>query len=68
MAPPELSALSGLLPQLGAPFLLSLPTQQLLEVLSQPGLHRYSPAQVSTKVQYKPYTLPMWINYVLILC
>ncbi|KAM7406187.1 hypothetical protein PAMP_000580 [Pampus punctatissimus] len=45
MAPPELSALSGLLPQLGAPFLLSLPSQQLLEVLSQPGLHRYSPAQ-----------------------
>ncbi|XP_053177657.1 stereocilin [Scomber japonicus] len=45
MAPSELSALSGLLPQLGAPFLLSLPTQQLLEVLSQPGLHRYSPAQ-----------------------
>uniref|UniRef100_A0A3Q3IMP4 Stereocilin LRR domain-containing protein n=1 Tax=Monopterus albus TaxID=43700 RepID=A0A3Q3IMP4_MONAL len=46
MAPLELSALSGLLPQLGASFLLSLPSQQLLEVLSQPGLHRYSPAQV----------------------
>nr|XP_020462051.1 stereocilin-like [Monopterus albus] len=45
MAPLELSALSGLLPQLGASFLLSLPSQQLLEVLSQPGLHRYSPAQ-----------------------
>ncbi|XP_060924825.1 stereocilin [Limanda limanda] len=45
MAPSELSALSGLLPQLGASFLLSLPSQQLLEVLSQPGLHRYSPAQ-----------------------
>ncbi|XP_070759951.1 stereocilin [Enoplosus armatus] len=45
MAPPELSALSGLLPQLGASFLLSLPSQQLLEILSQPGLHRYSPAQ-----------------------
>ncbi|XP_044213565.1 stereocilin [Thunnus albacares] len=45
MAPPELFALSGLLPQLGAPFLLSLPSQQLLEVLSQPGLHRFSPAQ-----------------------
>nr|XP_043885418.1 stereocilin [Solea senegalensis] len=41
----ELSALSALLPQLGAPFLLSLPSQQLLEILSQPGLHRYSPAQ-----------------------
>ncbi|XP_040896046.1 stereocilin-like [Toxotes jaculatrix] len=45
MAPPELSALSGLLPQLGASFLLSLPSQQLLEVLSQPGLRKYSPAQ-----------------------
>ncbi|XP_008292192.1 stereocilin [Stegastes partitus] len=47
MASPELSALSGLLPQLGASFLMSLPSQQLLEVLSQPGLRRYSPAQVS---------------------
>ncbi|XP_032377271.1 stereocilin [Etheostoma spectabile] len=45
MAPAELSALSGLLPQLEASFLLSLPSQQLLEVLSQPGLHRFSPAQ-----------------------
>ncbi|XP_047437005.1 stereocilin [Mugil cephalus] len=45
MASPELSALSGLLPQLGASFLLSVPTQQLLEVLSQPGLPRYPPAQ-----------------------
>ncbi|XP_061600071.1 stereocilin [Cololabis saira] len=41
----ELSALSGLLPQLGASFLLSLPSQQLLEVLSQQGMHRYSPSQ-----------------------
>ncbi|XP_070688298.1 stereocilin [Pempheris klunzingeri] len=45
MARPELSALSGLLHQLGASFLLSLPSKQLLEILSQPGLHRYSPAQ-----------------------
>ncbi|KAF0043246.1 hypothetical protein F2P81_004583 [Scophthalmus maximus] len=45
MSPQELSALSGLLPQLGASFLLSLPSQQLLEVLSQPGIHKYSPAQ-----------------------
>ncbi|KAF6722704.1 Stereocilin [Oryzias melastigma] len=45
MASPQLSALSGLLPHLGAPFLLSLPTQQLLEVLSKPGLHKYLPAQ-----------------------
>ncbi|XP_022061624.2 stereocilin [Acanthochromis polyacanthus] len=45
MNSPELSALSGLMPQLGASFLMSLPSQQLLEVLSQPGLRRYSPAQ-----------------------
>ncbi|XP_023153501.2 stereocilin [Amphiprion ocellaris] len=45
MNSPELSALSGLLPQLGASFLMSIPSQQLLEVLSQPGLHRFSPAQ-----------------------
>ncbi|KAM7015042.1 stereocilin [Tautogolabrus adspersus] len=44
-APPELSALSGLLPQFGVSHLLSLPSQQLVEILSQPGLHRYSPAQ-----------------------
>uniref|UniRef100_A0A3P8T5S2 Stereocilin n=1 Tax=Amphiprion percula TaxID=161767 RepID=A0A3P8T5S2_AMPPE len=49
MNSPELSALSGLLPQLGASFLMSLPSQQLLEVLSQPGLHRFSPAQNITQ-------------------
>ncbi|XP_051236397.1 stereocilin isoform X2 [Dicentrarchus labrax] len=47
MAPPDLSALSGLLPQLGASFLLSLPSQQLLEILSQPGLLKYSSAQLT---------------------
>lgn len=46
--PLQLSALSSLLPQLGAPFLLSLPSQLLLELLSQPGIHKYSPAQVSS--------------------
>ncbi|XP_029001195.2 stereocilin [Betta splendens] len=45
MAPSDLSALSGLLPQLGASFLLSLPSQQLVEVLAQPGLRSFSPAQ-----------------------
>ncbi|XP_034536394.1 stereocilin [Notolabrus celidotus] len=44
-APAELSALSDLSSQLGTSFLLSLPSQQLLEVLTQPGSHRYSPAQ-----------------------
>lgn len=47
MDPLQLAALGGLLPQLGAPFLLSLPSQLLLELLSQPGITRYSPAQVS---------------------
>ncbi|XP_068612610.1 stereocilin [Brachionichthys hirsutus] len=42
---PALSVLSSLLPQLGASFLLPLPSQQLLEILSQPGLHTYPPAQ-----------------------
>lgn len=46
--PLQLSALSSLLPQLGAPFLLSLPSQLLFKLLSQPGIHRYSPAQVSS--------------------
>ncbi|KAM4597444.1 stereocilin [Fundulus diaphanus] len=41
----ELSALSALLPQLGASILLSLPSQRLLEILSQPGFHTYPPAQ-----------------------
>ncbi|XP_067342851.1 stereocilin [Channa argus] len=45
MSLPELSALRGLLPELGASFVLHLPSSQLLEVLSQPGLHRYPPAQ-----------------------
>ncbi|KAM3625394.1 uncharacterized protein V6R79_011379 [Siganus canaliculatus] len=45
LTPSELSALSAVLPQLGASFLLSLSSQQLLEILSQPGVHRYSPAQ-----------------------
>lgn len=49
-APSDLSALSGLLPQLGASFLLSLPSQQLIQVLSQPGLSPYTPAQVSGEV------------------
>ncbi|CAJ1049138.1 stereocilin [Xyrichtys novacula] len=45
VGPSELPALRALLPQLGASFLLSLPSQQLLDILTQPGLHRYSPAQ-----------------------
>ncbi|XP_077374409.1 stereocilin isoform X2 [Festucalex cinctus] len=45
MAPAELTGLSALLPQLGASFLLSLPSQQLLELLSKPGIDRFSPAQ-----------------------
>ncbi|XP_029987138.1 stereocilin isoform X2 [Sphaeramia orbicularis] len=45
LAPQALSSLSGLLPELGASFLLSLPSQKLIEILTQPGLHMYSPAQ-----------------------
>lgn len=55
MEPLHLSALSGLLPQLGAPFLLLLPSQLLLELLSQPGIHRYSPAQVSREVSSQAF-------------
>ncbi|XP_056135330.1 stereocilin [Lampris incognitus] len=45
MSSADLPTLVGLLPELGAPFLQSLPTQQLLELLTQPGLHPYSPSQ-----------------------
>ncbi|KAM9826765.1 stereocilin [Syngnathus typhle] len=45
MAPAALTGLSALLPQLGASFLKSLPSQQLLELLSKPGIGKYSPAQ-----------------------
>lgn len=50
LSPPSLPGLQGLtdlLPQLGSPVLLSLPSQQMMELLSQPGLHRYPPAQVA---------------------
>ncbi|XP_029904058.1 stereocilin [Myripristis murdjan] len=45
MPPPELSTLTGLLPQLGASFLQSLPSERLLELLTQSGLQRFSPSQ-----------------------
>ncbi|XP_072321516.1 stereocilin [Eucyclogobius newberryi] len=45
MAPQDLFALSGALPELGASFLLPLPSEQLIDVLSQPGIPQYSPAQ-----------------------
>lgn len=47
MAATQLSALGTLLPHLGASVLVSLPSPLLLELLSQPGLHQYPPAQVS---------------------
>ncbi|CAL8243225.1 unnamed protein product [Lota lota] len=47
LSPEELSALSGLLPQLGASFLQSLPTARLLDLLTAPGLPSYPPAQAS---------------------
>ncbi|XP_024275150.2 stereocilin-like [Oncorhynchus tshawytscha] len=45
LPPPALATLRGLLPQLGAPFLQSLPSLQLLDLLTQPGLPSFSPAQ-----------------------
>ncbi|XP_061669972.1 stereocilin-like [Syngnathoides biaculeatus] len=45
MAPAELTGLGALLPQLGSSFLRSIPSQQLLELLSQPGIGGFSPAQ-----------------------
>uniref|UniRef100_A0AAQ4R0K3 Stereocilin n=1 Tax=Gasterosteus aculeatus aculeatus TaxID=481459 RepID=A0AAQ4R0K3_GASAC len=45
MTPHELSTLSGLFPQLGASFLLSLPSQLLIQILSQSASQRYPPAQ-----------------------
>lgn len=46
LPPPALAALRGLLAQLGASFLQSLPSPQLLDLLTQPDLPSYSPAQV----------------------
>ncbi|CAL8383253.1 unnamed protein product [Arctogadus glacialis] len=43
----ELSALSGLLPRLGASFLEPLPTPRLLELLTAPGVPSYPPAEAS---------------------
>ncbi|XP_062327767.1 stereocilin [Osmerus eperlanus] len=45
LPPPALATLKGLLPQLGASFLQSLSSFQLLELLTQPGLPTYPPAQ-----------------------
>ncbi|KAJ0056160.1 hypothetical protein NL108_003445, partial [Boleophthalmus pectinirostris] len=45
MALQDLFALSGVLPELGASFLLSLPSEELIDVLSQPGIPQFSPAQ-----------------------
>ncbi|KAG7468151.1 hypothetical protein MATL_G00139840 [Megalops atlanticus] len=45
LSSPALTSLRGLLPQLGASFLQPLPSSQVLDLLSQPGLSRYPPAQ-----------------------
>ncbi|MGH0149646.1 UNVERIFIED_CONTAM: hypothetical protein FKN15_015560 [Acipenser sinensis] len=42
---PELASLHGILPQLGASFLQSLSTPRLLDVLADPGLADFPPAQ-----------------------
>uniref|UniRef100_A0A3B3T1A3 Stereocilin n=1 Tax=Paramormyrops kingsleyae TaxID=1676925 RepID=A0A3B3T1A3_9TELE len=46
LSPQELSALRGLLPHLGASFLQPFSTPRLLQILSQPGLPSYPPAQI----------------------
>ncbi|XP_045075601.1 stereocilin [Coregonus clupeaformis] len=56
LPPPALATLRGLLPQLGASFLQSLPSLQLLDLLTQPGLPSFSPAQLTmdTLCRLKP--------------
>ena len=51
LPPPVLATLRGLLPQLGASFLQSLSSFQLLELLTQPGLPTYPPAQVDNSIK-----------------
>ncbi|XP_034143258.1 stereocilin [Esox lucius] len=53
LPPPALATLRGLLPQLGARFLLSLPSLQLLDLLTQPGLPSFSPAQLTMETLCK---------------
>ncbi|XP_061102858.1 stereocilin [Conger conger] len=45
LSSPALRTLRGLLPHLGASFLQEFPTPQVLDLLSQPGMPRYPPAQ-----------------------
>ncbi|KAJ8247493.1 hypothetical protein GJAV_G00247040 [Gymnothorax javanicus] len=45
LSSPALNSLRGLLPHLGASFLLAFPFPQVLDLLSQPGMPRYPPAQ-----------------------
>ncbi|XP_036837670.1 stereocilin [Oncorhynchus mykiss] len=56
LPPPALATLRGLLPQLGSSFLQSLPSLQLLDLLTQPGLPSFSPAQLTmdTLCRLKP--------------
>ncbi|XP_035274550.1 stereocilin [Anguilla anguilla] len=45
LSSPALTSLRGLLPLLGASFLEPFPSPQVLDLLSQPGMPRYPPAQ-----------------------
>ncbi|KAJ8340304.1 hypothetical protein SKAU_G00349370 [Synaphobranchus kaupii] len=45
LSSPALTSLRGLLPLLGASFLQPFPSPQVLDLLSQPGMPRYPPAQ-----------------------
>lgn len=50
MGTAQLSDFSAVLTHLGASLLVSLPSPLLLELLTQPGLHQYPPAQVSKEL------------------
>lgn len=48
LSSPMLASLHGVLPQLGASFLQSLSSNDLLELFSQPDIPTFPPAQVNT--------------------
>ena len=56
LAPAVLASLQGLLPQLGAEFLMPLSSAELLQLLTQPQIPTYSPAQVGIHTLTFTYT------------
>lgn len=49
LSSPALASLHGLLPQLGASFMQSLSSNDLLELFSQPDIPPFPPAQVNSQ-------------------